>query len=106
MRVTVRPARESDRETYNWRYFGASQSRPMVVSVTGHDPWQPRRAEVVLVLEGDTIVYQNGSPGIADLVRGVRRVFSALATGLEHPDAERHSEERLRAAFAKLRGES
>ena len=96
--VTFRSARESDRKVFNWRYFGgADRRRPLVVTVNG---------KIVLVMEGDTVVYQNGSEGIADLVRARKRLAEAIVNGLVDLEAEECDRNaRMAEVFSKLRGE-
>lgn len=103
IQVTFRLARESDRAQYNWRRYGVNRLRPVVVTVRGVDRVEKRREMLALVFEGDQVVFQNGAPGIADLIRAWHRVQSALDLGLEGADAEQRQDRRFAQAFAWMR---
>lgn len=95
--VTFRKARASDRDVYDWKPYGVNRLKPSVVTVQGADPHDARRTQIVLVMEGDTVVWQNGSEGIAELVRAYRRTMAALTRGLDDADASRKRLEERRA---------
>lgn len=105
IQVTFRAAREADRKTYNWRRYGINQLRPTVVTVRGADQYDRRTTFIALVLEDDQVVFQNGSPGIAELIRANRRVIAAIVKGLQGDDAEQREERRRAAIFSSLRGD-
>lgn len=78
--VTFRTARASDRETYDWKPYYVDSNGPyppQVVTVDG---------VLYLVMEGDTVVFQNGSEAIPDLVRMALRLHHALQSLYEDRD--------------------
>lgn len=96
--ITFRPARASDRAVYPWRLFGMGQYRPTVVTLNG---------KIILILEGETVVYQNGTDGIPDVIRAWKDLARALGRGLiDHEAAHRELQERFRATMASFQDES
>lgn len=92
MTVTFRPARTSDRATYDWKFYGIDRLRPTVVTING---------KIALVVKGGgsnvhspepfTVLYQDGDDSHAELVRATRRVIAAL----ERSDYRRYQRGRV-----------
>lgn len=98
MNITFRPARKSDREVFNWRLFGVNQSRPTVVTVNGR---------VALIMEGQNVVYQNGTDGIGELIRARGRVSAAIIKGIvDHDAIARENDAAFKRTMDFLRGKS